>query len=98
MSLCAAREGDPIVIEADDGRIKVRRQQRVPTLKELVGQITPKNRYGEIPSGPARGKESDRVVAQNADRSVRATRSSLEKLSSPLCGLILCILLIAIRK
>jgi antitoxin MazE len=52
------REGDAIVIEADEGHIRVRRKQRVPSLKELVGQITPENRYGEIPSGPARGKES----------------------------------------
>jgi antitoxin MazE len=52
------REGDAIVIEADEGHIRVRRKQRVPSLKELVGQITPENRYEEIPSGPARGKES----------------------------------------
>jgi hypothetical protein len=29
----------------------------MPTLKELVAQITPENRYDEIPSGPERGKE-----------------------------------------
>jgi antitoxin MazE len=52
------REGDAIVIEADEGHIRVRRRQRVPSLKELVAQITPENRYEEIPSGPARGKES----------------------------------------
>jgi len=52
------REGDPIVIEADEGHIKVRRKERVPTLKELVAQITAENRYQEIPSGPERGKES----------------------------------------
>jgi antitoxin MazE len=52
------REGDPIVIEADEGHIKVRRRERVPTLKELVAQITAENRYEEIPSGAARGKES----------------------------------------
>ena len=34
------REGDPIMIEADEGHIKVRRKQRVPTLKELVAKIT----------------------------------------------------------
>lgn len=53
-----AQEGDPIVIEAEDGHIKVRRKQRVPALKELVAKITSENRYEEIPSGPARGKES----------------------------------------
>jgi antitoxin MazE len=52
------REGDAIVIEADEGHIRVRRKQRVPSLKELVAQITPENRYEEIPSGPPRGKES----------------------------------------
>ena len=52
------REGDAIVIEADEGHIRVRRKQRVPSLKELVEQITPENRYEEIPSGRARGKES----------------------------------------
>ncbi len=52
------REGDPIVIEADEGHIKVRRKRSVPTLRELVAQITPENRYEEIPSGRARGKES----------------------------------------
>jgi len=52
------REGDPIVIEADEGQIKVRRKQRVPTLKELVAKITPENRYQETPSGRERGKES----------------------------------------
>ena len=56
--VAGVREGDPIVIEADEGQIKVRRKQRVPTLKELVAQITPENRYEEIPSGPERGKES----------------------------------------
>jgi antitoxin MazE len=52
------REGDAIVIEADEGHIRVRRKQRIPSLKELVAQITPENRYEEILSGPARGKES----------------------------------------
>ena len=52
------REGDPIVIEADEGHIKVRRKERVPTLKELVAQIAAENRYEEIPSGAARGKET----------------------------------------
>jgi antitoxin MazE len=52
------REGDAILIEVDDGHIEVRRKERVPSLKEMVAQITPENRYDEIPSGPARGKES----------------------------------------
>jgi len=56
--VAGVREGDPIVIEADEGQIKVRRKQRVPTLKELVAKITPENRYQETPSGRERGKES----------------------------------------
>ncbi len=51
------REGDPIVIEAAEGHISVRRKQRVPTLRELVAKITTENRYDEIPAGPERGKE-----------------------------------------
>lgn len=50
-------EGDPVVLEAAHGQIRLRRKQAVPTLKELVAQITPENRYDEIPSGPERGKE-----------------------------------------
>jgi antitoxin MazE len=52
------REGDAIVIAAGAGEISLRRKQRTPTLKELVAQITPENRYGEISAGPERGKES----------------------------------------
>ena len=51
------REGDSIVIEAADGLIHLRPKQRVPTLRELVAQITPGNRYDEIQTGPERGKE-----------------------------------------
>jgi antitoxin MazE len=52
------REGDPIVIEAAAGQISLRRKQRIPTLKELVAQITPENRHEETPTGVERGKES----------------------------------------
>jgi len=52
------REGDPITIEAAEGRIQLRRRkQRAPTLRELVAQITSENRYGEVHTGHARGKE-----------------------------------------
>jgi antitoxin MazE len=51
------REGDAILIEAERGQIKLKTQQRVPSLKELVAQITPENRYGELSVGPPRGKE-----------------------------------------
>ena len=51
-------EGDPIVIEATEGVIHLRPQQRVPTLRELVAQIIRDNRHEEIPTGPERGKET----------------------------------------
>ena len=51
------QEGDSIVIEALEGHIEVRRTEKVPTLEELVAQITPKNRYEETTWGPDRGKE-----------------------------------------
>jgi antitoxin MazE len=50
-------EGDAVLIEAERGQIKLKSQQRMPTLKELVAQITPENRYGELSVGPPRGKE-----------------------------------------
>ena len=52
------REGDPIVIEAEEGQIRLRRRRyHVPSLRELVAQINVENRYDELRSGPARGKE-----------------------------------------
>jgi antitoxin MazE len=51
------RDGDSVVIEALKGRIEVRRAERIPTLEELVAQITPQNRHGETEWGPDRGKE-----------------------------------------
>lgn len=52
------REGDPVVIEAAAGEISLRRRERIPTLKELVAQITAENRYDELAAGAERGKES----------------------------------------
>jgi antitoxin MazE len=52
------REGDPIVIEAEAGQINLRRKRRIPTLKELVAEITPENRYEETATGAGRGKEA----------------------------------------
>jgi antitoxin MazE len=52
------REGDAIVVSAAAGQISLRRKEKIPTLKELVAQITPENRYDEIAIGPERGKES----------------------------------------
>ncbi|HEX8818094.1 MAG TPA: AbrB/MazE/SpoVT family DNA-binding domain-containing protein [Terriglobales bacterium] len=51
-------EGDPITVEAGRGHIRLQTVERVPTLKELVGRITPKNRYAEIRTGRARGREA----------------------------------------
>jgi antitoxin MazE len=51
------QEGDSIVIEALEGRIELRPAERIPTLEELVAQITPENRYKETEWGPDRGKE-----------------------------------------
>lgn len=51
------QEGDQVSIEVVDGHIELRSAARIPTLKELVAQITPENRHGEIDWGPAVGKE-----------------------------------------
>lgn len=51
-------EGDRILIEAAEGELALRRTERIPTLPELVAQITPQNRYGEISTGRERGKEA----------------------------------------
>ena len=50
-------EGDPIVIEARKGRVELRPIERIPTLEELVSQITKASRYEETDWGPERGKE-----------------------------------------
>src|SRR5215471_18670297 len=53
------KEGDILEVEASaEGQIELRRARKIPTLAQLVDQITPQNRYGEISSGAARGKES----------------------------------------
>ena len=51
------REGDAIVIEALEGHIGLRPAERIPTLKELVAQITPENRHADTDWGPEVGKE-----------------------------------------
>lgn len=43
------KEGEWLEIEAaGEGRMRLRRTDDVPTLDELVAQITPENRYPEI--------------------------------------------------
>jgi antitoxin MazE len=51
------QEGDPILIEALEGRVELRPAEKIPTLEELVAQITPENRQPETKWGPAAGKE-----------------------------------------
>ncbi len=51
------QEGDSIVIEALKGRIELRPAERIPTLEELVAQITPENRHKETDWGPDVEKE-----------------------------------------
>lgn len=53
------KEGDSLVIEAaGEGRLEVRRPSRVPSLSQLVAQITPDNRYSEISTAAETGKET----------------------------------------
>jgi antitoxin MazE len=52
------KEGDSLEIEAAaEGRVELRRASRMPTLAQLVSQITPENRYTEISTGADVGKE-----------------------------------------
>jgi antitoxin MazE len=51
------QEGDPVVLEAARGQIKLVRSERIPTLKELVAQITPENRHEETLITSEVGKE-----------------------------------------
>jgi antitoxin MazE len=51
------QEGDGILIEVLKGRIELRPAERIPTLEELVAQITPESRREEADWGPDVGKE-----------------------------------------
>jgi antitoxin MazE len=51
------QEGDSILVEARKGHVEIRSVERIPTLEELVAQITPENRYKEIDWGHDIGKE-----------------------------------------
>ncbi len=51
------KEGDFLEIEAGEGQIELRRATKVPSLTQLVSQITPENRYPEISTGPEVGRE-----------------------------------------
>ena len=53
------KEGDYLEIEAAaEGQIELRRATKIPSLAELVSQITPENRYGEISTASETGKEA----------------------------------------
>jgi antitoxin MazE len=52
------KEGDSLEIEAAaEGRVELRRPTKVPTLAQLISQITPENRYAEVSVGAEVGKE-----------------------------------------
>jgi antitoxin MazE len=51
------KEGDTVEIKAASGRLEVRRAERIPTLEELVAQITAENRNPETDWGPPVGRE-----------------------------------------
>lgn len=53
------KTGDSLEIEASEGQLRLRRVTRrtVPTLSELVNQITPENRYEEVNVGAEVGRE-----------------------------------------
>ena len=53
------REGDALAIEVStDGAVQLRQVRKIPTLAQLVAQITPENRYSEISTGAEVGKEA----------------------------------------
>ena len=52
------KEGDSLEIEPSaEGHVELRRATKIPTLSQLVSQITPENRYAEISAGAEVGKE-----------------------------------------
>jgi antitoxin MazE len=51
------KEGDSIEIEVSNKVLVLRPLKRIPTLEELVAQVTPKNRHNEFSFGPDRGRE-----------------------------------------
>jgi antitoxin component of MazEF toxin-antitoxin module len=52
------KEGDLLDVESNgEGHIEMRRSDYVPTLGQLVAQITPENRYGEISTGAQMWRE-----------------------------------------
>ena len=53
------KAGDSVEIDVDmGGAVQLHAVGKIPTLAQLVAQITPQNRYGEISTGTERGKEA----------------------------------------
>ena len=53
------KEGDTLEIEAPaEGQLELRRAHKIPSLVQLVSQITPENRYDEVSTGNEIGKEA----------------------------------------
>ncbi len=53
------KEGDALeIVAAGDGRVELRKASKIPTLTQLIAQITSENRYSEISVGGEIGKES----------------------------------------
>ena len=53
------QQGDPLEIAvAADGVVQMHRVGKIPTLAQLVAQITPENRYAEVSVGPEIGREA----------------------------------------
>lgn len=53
------REGDSLEIQVSSGgAVQIERIDTIPTLSQLVAQITPENRYEELALGPEVGEES----------------------------------------
>ncbi|HKR83778.1 MAG TPA: AbrB/MazE/SpoVT family DNA-binding domain-containing protein [Terriglobales bacterium] len=53
------KAGDSVEIDVDTGgSVRLHAVGKIPTLAQLVAQITPENRYGEISTGTERGKEA----------------------------------------
>jgi len=51
--------GDPLEIAVGaDGVLQMHRIGEIPTLAQLVAQITPENRFSEISLGPEIGREA----------------------------------------
>src|ERR1019366_3373539 len=71
------KEGDSLEIEAAaEGRVELRGATKIPTLSQLISQITPENRYAEISAG-ALGKLDERREAMQAFVGIRKDRSEL---------------------